>query len=642
MPASSNLAIYDFEQNALDSSGAGRNATALGSPVYGTGTAYHGTYGASASSGGSFSCPTSVLAAAGVMEGIFTAPSSLTNSKMLWSCSSTAGSRALEIYYFGGSMYAFGNGVGGTNTPFFAPIAGQKYYVKDTWDGAGQRRIWIGQVTGAGIVGLTKLFSSTGSLVASPTGVYLLNNSIGSGSDWAVDWVRFRNVYDDSAVILDGATPPTGLAVGTPTEEAIPVTFTVAVAPAERTLLYYSTTNNSATATLAGAVTAPGASGTIGGLASSTTYYIWAKTETISGLLSDFTASVSATTAAAVVPIIPATPTSLASGAPTAESVGLTWVDGANTSFIHVYRNTVNNSATAVLDDIAAAGAQAVTVCGLSQGTTYYFWLKAQSSDGNFSAFTSSVTATTGQDAQTPSVLTVTATGRTTSRLLWTDGPSNLSIDIYRGLTSTIGDASFVANLAAGTQEYLDSGLADGTSYYYWIYGRTVAGVSNALGPETITTYGSAGNPGTNIVSQIVTAAKTRLAAVLSSDFEQLKHVKDLKKNERVPWGYGVTLGEETPSEASVFGSYTADLALQVILYRSPNAIQNDRDIETAELTLEQWKDRVHREFTTTRLYENDVIVRIGDPDVSPEYLEDSEAVALRLTFPVMYRNSRA
>lgn len=640
MPASSNLAIYDFEQNALDSSGAGRNATAVGSPVYGAATAYHGSYGASASSGGSFTCPTSVLAAAGVMEGIFTAPASLTNSKMLWSCSSSAGSRALELYYFGGSIYAFGNGTGGTNTPFFAPIAGQKYYIKDTWDGAGLRRIWIGQVTGAGIVGLTKVFSSTGTSVATPTGVYLLNNSIGSGSDWAVDWVRFRNVYDDSAVILDGATPPTALAAGTPTEEAIPVTFTVAVAPVERTLLYYNTTNNSSTATLAGAVT--GNSGTIGGLSSSTLYYIWAKTETISGLLSDFTSSVSATTAAAVVPIIPGTPTALASGTPTADTVPLTWTDGANTDFIHVYRNTVDNSATASLHDIAAGGDESVTACGLAQGTTYYFWLKAQSSDGNFSSFTSSVTATTGQDAQAPTSLVATTTGRTTARLTWTDGASNLSIDIYRGLTSTIGDASFVANVAAGTQEYHDSGLSDGTAYYYWIYGRTVAGVSNPLGPETITTYGTAGNPGTNIVSQIVTAAKTRLAAVLSSDFEQLKSVKDLKKNERVPWGYGVTLGEEAPSESSVFGSYTADLALQVILYRAPNAIQNDRDIETAELALEQWKDRVHREFTTTRLYENDVIVRIGDPEVSIEYLEDSEAVALRLTFPVMYRNSRA
>lgn len=241
-----------------------------------------------------------------------------------------------------------------------------------------------------------------------------------------------------------------------------------------------------------------------------------------------------------------------------------------------------------------------------------------------------------------PTSLAATTTGRDTVRLTWVDGANTSAFLVYRHTADVYGSASVVGSVVSGSQLYTDTGLAPGTAYYYWLLPLGSGGVGSQTSSVTATTYGAAGNIGSDIISQIVTAAKSRLVSVLSSDFVQLKWVKDIKKNERVPWGYGVDIGNEEPSEGHVFGSYTADISLKVVLYRNPNAIVSDRDTETATLTLEQWKDRVHREFTTTRLYESDVIVQIKDPSTEPVFLEDAEAVALVMTFPVTYRNSRA
>lgn len=203
--------LIDCENTLIDVSANGNNATLAGTASYQTSGAWHGSYSFSSSSGGRFTLPTAVLNTAGTMEASFRTAASPGNSKALWSCSAAAGNRAIEIYQYGGSFYAYGNGVGGTNTPFLSYSASTNYYIKDTWDGSGNRKIWVGIWTVAGTVTLTRYFNSTATSVASPTAVYFLDSAAGNLSDLSVDWVRFRNVYDDtSTVTLDISDSPSG------------------------------------------------------------------------------------------------------------------------------------------------------------------------------------------------------------------------------------------------------------------------------------------------------------------------------------------------------------------------------------------------------------------------------------------------
>ena len=375
----STLAAYDFEQNAQDSSGNERHATAQGTPTYVASGAWRGSYAASGnSSSGWFTCPTSVITSAGTMEGVFTVPAVPAASKMLWSVASAAGSRAIEIYYFNGYIYMYGNGAGGTNVGFYPIVAGATYYIKDTWSGSA-RAIWIGQVVN-GTCTLTRMYASTHTSVASPTAVYILNNAVGSKSDWTCDWVQFHNAYDDTATMHNVVFEPTATAAGTPTSDAVPLTWTPDTAPPRsRTLIYYNTSNTSSGATLAGAST--GSSGSVGGLSASTTYYFFTRSESAGGHLSGYSASVSATTLAAAA--VPGTATSVAASATGRSSARVTWVDGASWAFGVIYRGTTATFGQATMVGVAEAGDQSFSDSGLEPNTTYYWWVVGVSANGS-------------------------------------------------------------------------------------------------------------------------------------------------------------------------------------------------------------------------------------------------------------------
>lgn len=205
--------LLDCEDVLTDGSGNARNATLTGSATYQTDGAWHGTK-AFRSSAGSFTVPTAALNTAGTLEFSFRHQTGVGGNKILYSVSAAAGSRALEIYCFNGaSFYAYSNGVGGTNTAFYNSVANNtNYYIKDTWDGAGNRQIWLGVWTVAGTVTLTQLFNSTVTSLATPSAIYFANSAVGAGIDGAFDWIRFRNVHDNTATVT--VDPSAGSAIG--------------------------------------------------------------------------------------------------------------------------------------------------------------------------------------------------------------------------------------------------------------------------------------------------------------------------------------------------------------------------------------------------------------------------------------------
>ena len=200
--ATGTTVLLDFEDNLTDSSDQGKNATLISTANYQTNGAWHGAK-AFRSSAGSFTVPTTTINTAGTIELSFRHETGAGGNKILYSIAAASGSRALEIYCINGAVfYAYGNGVGGTNAPFFNTVANStNYYIKDTWDGAGNRQIWLGVWTTAGTVTLTQYFNSTASSLATPSAVYFANSSVGAGIDGGYDWLRIRNVHDNTATV---------------------------------------------------------------------------------------------------------------------------------------------------------------------------------------------------------------------------------------------------------------------------------------------------------------------------------------------------------------------------------------------------------------------------------------------------------
>lgn len=626
------LALYPLTADGNDTSGNGRHLTVVGSPPFGV---VAGEACATCSKGGL----NYFLAPAGLNNALAGLPNWTLEGYVYMTPGDGAGINRFFWYLGSGQGEVIGLTSGGSSGAIRYGRQGDVLDGGSLAEGTRKHVAVVGYLGSRYIYTNNALVATKASFGAAPNVPVLgfgantaspTNNGFGG----SLHGLRISGVRRTSFPTTDTTD---NLAISSATENSLNLSFTN-TAGASRFLFYVSTTDDFSAATLSAVAASAATSATISGLSSGTTYYVFGRAE-LDGVSTAFTNRATGATLSIVAP------TNLATGTPTSSSIPLTWTDAATpAAFYDVYQSD-GEFGTYTLSEVATQGDGAVTIYGLTADTTYWFKLKARSTSGGTSAFSSAVTASTTLASgipDTPTSLVASAIGRESIRITWTDASGTEAQLIYRHTEDSFGAASVIGGVDAGEQLYTDNGLASGTQYFYWLLPLGTGGPGTQTSSVNATTYGAAGNPGTDIVSQIVTAAKTRLTAVLSSDFEQLKYVKDLKKNGRTPWGYGVLIGDEEPTEPSVFGSYTAEMALQVVLYRAPNAIQNDRDIEEAELTLEQWKDRVHREFTTTRLYENDVIVLISDPSVTPEYFEDSEAVALRLTFPVKYRNSRA
>jgi fibronectin type 3 domain-containing protein len=168
-------------------------------------------------------------------------------------------------------------------------------------------------------------------------------------------------------------------------------------------------------------------------------------------------------------------------------SVVLSWAvpvsdGGSPITGYDVYRGTSpgGESATPVATNVATTG---FTDTGVVNGTTYYYRVAAVNGVG-VSPQSGEASATPKQPATAPSAPQgLAATGGNGSvKLSWsapsTDGGSPVTgYDVYRGTSPGGESATPVATSVAGTS-YTDTGLANGTKYYYTVAAVNAVGVS--------------------------------------------------------------------------------------------------------------------------------------------------------------------
>jgi fibronectin type 3 domain-containing protein len=195
-------------------------------------------------------------------------------------------------------------------------------------------------------------------------------------------------------------------------------------------------------------------------------------------------AEASATPAAPVA--IPPIPTGLLPTAGNAQ-VSLAWTASTGATSYHVKRATVSGGLYA---QIAAPTSPSYTDTGLTNGTKYFYVVSAVDSAGE-----SANSAEVNQTPAAPVTIPVTPTGLVATAgnaqvaLTWNGSSGAMSYHIKR---ATVSGGPYTQIAAPTSPSYTDTGLTNGTTYYYVVSALNGAGESGNSSEVNATPAGAA------------------------------------------------------------------------------------------------------------------------------------------------------
>ena len=208
----------------------------------------------------------------------------------------------------------------------------------------------------------------------------------------------------------------------------------------------------------------------------------------------------------------PGAPGTLAATASGSTGINLTWKNGSpagTSTLVQRSSDNVNFSQIASLAGTVTSYADS----GLTASTTYYYRAAAQNSAGT-SGYSNTASAVTGSVSVStpgaPSAVAATAVSGTTGiNLTWANGsPAGTAILVQRSSDNV--NFSQIASLAGTATSYADSGLTASTTYYYRAAAQNSAGTSGYSNTASAVT-GSVTTKGTAL------SAPTSVAAGQSS-----------------------------------------------------------------------------------------------------------------------------
>ena len=293
-------------------------------------------------------------------------------------------------------------------------------------------------------------------------------------------WIKAKNSVGTSGFSpVASGTPSISVtapqAPSTPTisigDEQITVTWTAAQG-ATAYEVWLGTENNSATAAKHGEDVS-GTTVTLTNLTNGTTYYVWLKAKNSVGT-SGFSLVASGTPSVlATAPQTPSTP-AVNTGD---EQITVTWAAVQGAIAYEVWLGTENNSATAAKHGGDVSGTT-VTLTNLTNGTTYYVWLKAKNSVGTsefspVASGTPSVLVTAPQTPSTPAV----STGNEQITVTWAAVQGATAYEVWLGTENNSATAAKRGEDVSGTTVTLTN-LINGTTYYVWLKAKNSIGTS--------------------------------------------------------------------------------------------------------------------------------------------------------------------
>ncbi len=168
----------------------------------------------------------------------------------------------------------------------------------------------------------------------------------------------------------------------------------------------------------------------------------------------------------------PATPSGLTATAGNAQ-VGLTWSASAGATSYHVKRATTTGGP---YTQVSAPTTTTFSDIGLANGTTYFYVVSAVNSAGE-SANSSEASAKPTAPAQAPAAPTalMATAGNAQVGLSWTASATATSYNLKRGTTA---GGPYTTISSPTTTTFTDTGLTNGTTYFYVVSALNAAGES--------------------------------------------------------------------------------------------------------------------------------------------------------------------
>ncbi|MBB3193898.1 glycoside hydrolase family 9 protein [Roseateles terrae] len=185
---------------------------------------------------------------------------------------------------------------------------------------------------------------------------------------------------------------------------------------------------------------------------------------------------------------VPATPSGLTATAGIG-SISLSWAATANATGYTLKRSTTGTAGSFAL--LASPTGTSYVDSGLAGSTRYYYTVSARNDSGE-SAVSDAVSATTpaGPPAA-PAPTAAAGDGKVT--LSWSAVTGAASYEVSRASSATGSYTSLASGLSA--LSYVDSGLTNGSAYFYKVGARNSAGVT-VSDPVSATPVGSGGGGG--------------------------------------------------------------------------------------------------------------------------------------------------
>ena len=220
------------------------------------------------------------------------------------------------------------------------------------------------------------------------------------------------------------------------------------------------------------------------GLTEGTTYFYRVRATNAVGD-SAYSAEASATTGTTP----PDAPSGLTATTVSSSQINLSWTDVANETGFKIERKT---GVGGTYSQIATVGAGIVTYnnTGLTANTTYYYRVRATNAGGD-SGYSNEANATTLDVAPVaPSGLSATSISSSQINLSWTDNATNETGFKIERKTGSGGTYAQIATTGADVTTYNDTGLTEGTTYFYRVRATNAVGDS-AYSAEASATTGT-------------------------------------------------------------------------------------------------------------------------------------------------------
>jgi fibronectin type 3 domain-containing protein len=276
-------------------------------------------------------------------------------------------------------------------------------------------------------------------------------------------------------------TAPTGLTIGTITNNSVALSWN-SVTNAAGYNAYYATTPIGALTRANGGTLITGTSYTVGGLQSATTYYFQVRAQDSAGTESQLSDQKLAKTTSNTV----AAPTNLAVTAVSTSSVSLGWTASSGAAGYNVYSSDRSAGVLTKANE-AAVTTTSYKVDQLAGNTKYFFVVKAYDSNMQESPASNEVSATTNSATapSAPTGLSIGSATDTSLTLAWTasTSPDLQGTNVYYG-TASGGPYAKHNAIPTSQTSYKVDGLKSSTNYYMVVRAINLSGLESANSAE--------------------------------------------------------------------------------------------------------------------------------------------------------------